>query len=115
MTKTAMTDPTDRIRDELVEMTRDLNAVGLMSDAECEKITLRHVGGVAHAIVDQLTGPEIRALREQARMSQAVFARSVGLTPGYVSQLERGEKRPSGPALVLFNLIKRRGIGPLLT
>ena len=61
MAKTARADPTDRFRGELVEMTRDLKAIGLMSDAECETITRRHFGGVAHPVVDQLTGPESRA------------------------------------------------------
>jgi hypothetical protein len=29
---------------------------------------------------------------------------------GYVSQLERGAKRPSGPALILLDVIRRKGI-----
>jgi putative transcriptional regulator len=60
------------------------------------------------------TGPEIRALREQAHLSQAVFGRYLNLTVGYVSQLERGAKRPSGPALVLLDVIRRKGIGAIL-
>jgi hypothetical protein len=48
---------------------------------------------------------DIRALPEQARMSQAVFA---NLTTGYVSQLERGEKRATGAALALLNVIRRK-------
>jgi hypothetical protein len=38
-----------------------------------------------------------------------VFARYLNLTVGYVSQLERGAKRPTGPALVLLNVIRRKG------
>jgi DNA-binding XRE family transcriptional regulator len=38
-------------------------------------------------------GDQIRKLREQAHLSQAVFARYLNLTVGYVSQLERGAKR----------------------
>jgi putative transcriptional regulator len=53
-------------------------------------------------------------MREQAHMSQAVFARYLNLTVGYVSQLERGTKRPSGPALVLLNVIRRLGINAVL-
>jgi putative transcriptional regulator len=47
-------------------------------------------------------------------MSQAVFARYLNLTVGYVPQLERGAKRPTGPALVLLNLIRRKGIEAIL-
>jgi putative transcriptional regulator len=53
-------------------------------------------------------------LREKARLSQAVFARYLNLTVGYVSQIERGAKHPSGPALVLLNLIRRKGIAAIL-
>ena len=48
---------------------------------------------------EPITGEEIRALREKAHLSQAVFARHLNLTVGYVSQLERGAKRPTGAAL----------------
>jgi putative transcriptional regulator len=47
-------------------------------------------------------------------MSQAVFAHHLHLTTGYVSQLERGTKHPSGPALVLLNVIRRKGIEAIL-
>jgi len=33
---------------------------------------------------------------------------------GYVSQLERGVKQPSGPALVLLDVIRRKGIEGIL-
>jgi len=53
-------------------------------------------------------------VREQARLSQAVLARHLKLTVRYVSQLERGTKRPTGPALVLLNVIRRKGIEAIL-
>ena len=43
-------------------------------------------------------------------MSQAVFARYLNVSNGYVSQLERGTKQPAGTALVLLNVIKRNGV-----
>jgi putative transcriptional regulator len=78
-----------------------------------EKITLRHLAGRAPA-VEPIAAKEIRALRDRAHLSQAVFARYLNLTVGYVSQLERGAKRPTGPALVLLNLIRRKGIEAIL-
>jgi putative transcriptional regulator len=71
---------------------------------------LQHAGGPP----EPLTGDEIRTMREQARMSQAVFARLLNLTSGYVSQLERGAKRPTGAALALLNVIRRKGIDAIL-
>jgi putative transcriptional regulator len=68
----------------------------------------------ADRLLEPITGEEIRSLREQAHLSQAVFARYLNLTVGHVSQLERGAKRPTGPALVLFNVIRRKGIDAIL-
>ena len=53
-------------------------------------------------------------MRERANMSQAVFARCLNVTVSYVSQLERGAKRPSGAALALFNMIRRTGVEAIL-
>jgi putative transcriptional regulator len=47
-------------------------------------------------------------------MSQAVFARHLNLTAGYVSQIERGTKQPKGPALALLNVMKRKGVDVIL-
>ena len=43
-------------------------------------------------------------------MSQGAFARHLHTTSGFVSKLERGEMTATGPALVLLNIIRRRGI-----
>ncbi len=47
-------------------------------------------------------------------MSQTVFARHLTVTPGHVSQLECGAKRPTGPALALLDVIRRKGIAAIL-
>ena len=38
----------------------------------------------------------------------------MNVATGYVSQLERGAKRPTGPALALLHVIKRKGIDAIL-
>ena len=74
------------------------------------KLTMRDLKrGAPEETVFPLTGSEIRALREGAKLSQAVFARYLHLTVDHVSKLERGAKRPAGPALVLLNVIRRKG------
>jgi len=103
-----------RLTRELLSMAKDMHASGVMDDAAHEKITMRHINGAEAATLAPLTGGEIRALREQAHMSQAVFARYLNLTVGYVSQLERGAKRPTGPALALLDVIRRKGIEAIL-
>jgi putative transcriptional regulator len=103
-----------RLTKALLETADDMRRAGLMDAATHTKITLRHLGDKADVMAEPMTGDQIRKLREQAHLSQAVFARCLNLTVGYVSQLERGTKRPSGPALVLLNVIRRKGIAAIL-
>jgi putative transcriptional regulator len=109
------TNPNDRLTKEMLETANDMHRIGVMDDATYEKITLRHLGGATKVLTAApITADDIRGLREQAHMSQAVFARYLNVTVGYVSQLERGAKRPTGAALALLNVIKRKGIEALL-
>lgn len=103
-----------RLAKALLETADDMCRAGIMDAASHAKITLRHLGKAASVAAEPITGAEIRRLREKGNLSQAVFARYLNLTVGYVSQLERGAKRPSGPALVLLNVIRRKGIEAIL-
>ena len=94
----------------LLETAGDMRGSGLMDEASYDKITVRHLGETDLPALQPISGAQIKAMRERARLSQAVFARYLNLTVGYVSQLERGAKQPSGAALALLNLIERKGI-----
>ena len=109
----AKSKPNTRLTRELLEMSRDMVASGIMDMAGYEKITKRHLVADERALAN-FSGAEIRALREKANLSQAVFAHYLNLTTGYVSQLERGAKRPTGSALVLLDVIRRKGIEAIL-
>jgi putative transcriptional regulator len=107
--------PNRRLTKELLETANDMQSSGLLSKSAHQKITMRHLGGTQTApAAGKLSPTEIRALRVGAHLSQAVFAHFLNLTVGYVSQLERGEKRPTGAALALLNVIKRKGIEAIL-
>jgi len=106
-----------RLRREILALAREMHANGTMDDVTYRKITMRDLGKAGKAEpapFAPLTGDEIRALREKAHMSQAVFARRLNLSVGYVSQLERGAKRATGPALALLDVIRRKGIAAIL-
>ena len=103
-----------RLTKALLETVNDMHNVGIMNDADYNKITMRHLGKDNAPLARPLKAEEIRAMRERARMSQAVFARHLNVTTGYVSQLERGAKRPTGAALVLLDVIRRKGIEAIL-
>jgi putative transcriptional regulator len=98
----------------ILETADDARRAGVMDAETHAKITMRHLGDDAGVVADPISGEDIRKLREDAHLSQAVFARYLNLTTDYVSKLERGAKRPSGPALVLLNVIRRKGIEAIL-
>ncbi len=73
-----------RLTAELLETANSMHASGVMTDAAHDKITMRHMGKSAQADTSELTGDEIKAIREKARLSQAVFAHHLKLTVGHV-------------------------------
>jgi|ERR1700722_7530798 putative transcriptional regulator len=87
------------------ETAEDLNAAGLMT-----RRTMREFDEACLTPVRPLSAAEIRALREREGASQAVFARYLNVTPGLVSQWERGEKHPQGASLKLLALVARNGL-----
>jgi len=103
-----------RLAQAMLETAKDMRSAEILDEAAYAKITMRHLGVKDKGEVVPLTGEDIRAVREQAHMSQAVFAHHLNLTTGYVSQLERGAKRPTGAVLVLLNVIRRKGIEVIL-
>jgi putative transcriptional regulator len=102
-----------RFTKALLETARDMRRGELLDEAAYAKITMRHLGENEVPKAEPITGEEIRALREKAHLSQAVFARHLNVTVGYVSQ-ERGAKRRTGAALVLLNVIRRQGLEVIL-
>lgn len=103
--------PTSRLHEALDETAKGMLKIGLIDQTRYNQLTLRDIPDFERSIkVPVPSGEDIRAMREKANLSQAVFARRLNLTPGYISQLERGVKRPSGPVLVLLDLIRKRGI-----
>lgn len=87
------------------ETASDLSDAGLM-----HKSTLRSFDALCLTPVAPLVPEEIKALRVEASVSQAVFARYLNVTVGLVSQWERGEKSPSGASLKLLSLVKVKGL-----
>lgn len=57
-----------------------------------------------------MTGAELRAVREQANMTQAELGGLFLLSRGYISQLERGDRKASGATLTIYHLLRRKGV-----
>src|SRR5215471_14292994 len=75
-----------------------------------DKLTMRRFDRACLTPVQSLTPKQIKSLREREHVSQTVFANYLNVTPNLVSKWERGEKRPSGPALKLLSLVEKHGI-----
>jgi putative transcriptional regulator len=107
-----------RLGKAILEMAADMRKSGMMGATDhaeiVGKITRRDLARAEAATVAPIAADDIRALRERAHMSQAALAHYLNVTAGYISQLERGVKRPKGPALVLLDVIRRKGIEAIL-
>ena len=64
------------------------------------------VGAQVHKV--EVPEPDVAAIRARAGLSQAEFARSIGVAVGTVRGWEQGRRRPEGPARVLLALIEKR-------
>jgi putative transcriptional regulator len=51
--------------------------------------------------------PDVQAIRARTGLSQAEFARSIGVKRGTLINWEQKRRRPEGPAMVLLALIER--------
>jgi putative transcriptional regulator len=85
-------------------------AAGLVRTGVVEKQTMKEFDALALAPVRDLSPRQIRSIRTQSRMSQAVFAAVLNTSVSTVQKWEIGEKRPSGPSLKLLDVIQRKGI-----
>lgn len=66
----------------------------------------RDTGARVHQI--EAPEPDVAAIRARAGLSQAEFARSIGVAVGTVRGWEQGRRKPEGPARVLLALIEKR-------
>ena len=79
-----------------------------------DKKTMREFDVRCLTLVEDLAAKDIVALRQREGVSRAMFARCLNVTTNYVSQIERGAKRPRGATLKLLSLIKSKGLDAIL-
>jgi putative transcriptional regulator len=93
-----------------ISRTMHKTITGLHKIGVVDKTTMREFDRMCLTKTEALTADEIRAIREKAGVSQAVFAEHLGITTGLVSKWECGEKNPSRMALKLLALVKAKGL-----
>ena len=67
----------------------------------------RHMAGkpVRGVKVTELEEPDVRAIREAARISQSQFAKLIGVNLRTLQNWEQRRSRPTGPARALLNIV----------
>ena len=67
----------------------------------------RHMTGkaVRGARTSELTEPDIRAIREVAKISQSQFAKLIGVSVRTLQNWEQHRTRPTGPARALLKIV----------
>jgi putative transcriptional regulator len=94
-----------RLRKELRETARGLYELGAV-----DRKTMREFDALRLEEPRVYSAYEIKRLRLRERASQAVFAAYLNTSVSTVQKWEIGEKKPSGPALKLLDLVERKGL-----
>lgn len=97
-----------RLRKEMLKTARGLYDLGMV-DAK----TLREFDAARLPALKPYAAMEIKRLRLKAKASQAVFAAYLNTSVSTVQKWEIGDKKPSGPALKLLNIVERKGLKAL--
>ena len=85
-------------------------ALGLTEAGVVAKQIMKAVDEMCLTPVEDLTPQEIRDVPLRKRASQAAFARYLNVTPGLVSQWERGEKCRRDASLKLLTLVAKKDL-----
>jgi putative transcriptional regulator len=88
---------------------RGMHRLGL-----ADKRTMREFDVRCLTTLNEFSAADIQKLRKREHVSQAVLALCLNVTTNYVSQLERGAKRPRGATLKLLSLIRQKGLEAVL-
>ncbi|GFD68993.1 transcriptional regulator [Alteromonas sp. KUL156] len=99
----------ESILDVVHSAAEDLSEAGVM-----DMQTMHRFDALCLPKLDQYDGQRIKAIREKARVSQAVFAAYLNITPSTVKQWEQGSKKPRGTSLKLLNLVEQKGLEILM-
>lgn len=94
-----------RLREEMYETARGLYDLGAIGTE-----TLREFDAAQLPPLKALRPADIKRLRLKTKASQAVFAAYLNTSVSTVQKWEIGEKKPSGTALKLLNIVERKGL-----
>ena len=85
-------------------------ALGLYEAGVMDQVTMREFDLLCLPKIEKLEPQKIKAIRETAQVSQAVFAALLNTSVSTVQKWEIGQKCPSGTALKLLHIVEKRGL-----
>ena len=109
MTTKIKTKAKSRLFEAVHETASDLHRLGFI-----DKRKLSKFDALCLNPVPEYDSQQIRALRDQLQLSQAVLAAVLNTSLSTVRKWEIGDKHPSGPSLKLLNLLDRKGLEAIL-
>jgi putative transcriptional regulator len=89
-------------------------ARGLYEAGAIDKVTMREYDQLCLQPIEPLAPEQIKEIREDAHVSQAVFAAVLNTSLSTVQKWEIGQKRPTGTALKLLHLVQKRGLDSMM-
>lgn len=98
-----------KTKSPILEAVHD-TAKGLHKAGVMDQITLREFDQMCLPPVEPLAPVQIKRIREDSHVSQAVFARLLNTSLSTVQKWEIGQKKPTGTALKLLHLVQKRGL-----
>ena len=78
-----------------------------------DKKTLRDLVDDELPILNEYTGEEIQMIRKKQKLSQAVFAMYLNISPATIRSMEQGKRHAHGAILKLLNIVDRYGVSAL--
>lgn len=90
------------------------SAAALHQVGAIDKATMRGFDESCLVAPPAIAPKQIKRIREQAHVSQPVFARYLNTSESTVQKWEAGTKRPSGMALKLLAVIEKHGLQVLV-
>jgi len=87
--------------------------LALHSVGAIDKATMREFDEACIVKTPTYKPTQIKKIREEAKVSQPIFAMYLNTSASTIQKWEAGTKKPSGMALKLLDIVHRHGLGVL--
>lgn len=94
------------MKESILEMVHD-SAKAMHAVGAIDAITMKNYDNLCLPPVKSLSPIQIKAIRLKEKLNQPIFALVLNTSVSTIKQWEQGDKKPSGIALKLLNLIQQ--------